>query len=100
MKLCKDCKHFTIYPYSVPMCGHPDAPRSLVDGGLQKSCHMARGMDLCCPRTEPCGPDANLFEARDPPGRIVPVPVLVNASSGEDTTTPWSTPWWRRMFGG
>lgn len=114
MKLCKDCKYMVMpnllenayagcRAYYVPMCGHPDAPRSLVDGALQKSCHMARGEDLRNPATEPCGPDAKLFEKRPPKTQTVTWSQLMDpndfGSSMGFAPIP-SRPWWRRIFGG
>lgn len=111
MKLCKDCKH-SVWPIpgasfvavsGLRMCGHPDAPRSLVDGALQKSCHMARGEDLRNPATEPCGPDAKLFEKRPPKTQTVTWSQLMDpndfGSSMGFAPIP-SRPWWRRIFGG
>jgi hypothetical protein len=89
MKLCKDCKHVAMpnpfanaylgYPaaYSVAMCRHPDAERSVVDGSLRTACVVAR-CGLGVPDQPICGPDAKLFEQREPEPEHVPQPEKSN----------------------
>jgi hypothetical protein len=73
MKLCKDCKH-CVPPsiYSLALCGHEKAERSPYDGFLVEVVHFARTQNGIC------GPDAKLFEQREPdpqinPGAVVPI---------------------------
>jgi hypothetical protein len=53
-------------PIYRPMCGHPDARRSVIDGSLLTTCVEARGVDgathlpICCQ-------EAKLFEQAPPP---------------------------------
>jgi hypothetical protein len=89
---CKDCKHCAMpnplanayvgYPaYAVPMCAHPSAPRSPVDGRALATCSNARGEGLILrAETEKldCGPDAKLFEQREPEPEHVPQPEKSN----------------------
>lgn len=106
MKLCKDCKHavWPAHPYSnyvpgianytEPMCGHPDARRSVVNGDLEVTCKVARGattiLNSC--RDVICS-EAKLFEERPPreeprPGAVVYI------------EPPFEKPsFWRRIFG-
>jgi hypothetical protein len=114
MKLCKDCKHCAMpnplanayagYPaYVMPMCGHPDAERSVVDGSLVIGCIAARSQGG--PKSI-CGPDAKLFEQREPekdhsehvPGAIT----LVSAQVGPHVkhVSWWRRTWWCQIFGG
>lgn len=81
MKLCKDCKHYvapsnpqynyahdTPY-YHMPMCGHPEARRSVVNGEFLTSCVNARGASDIGDGTTfetICGKGAELFEAPPP----------------------------------
>lgn len=78
MKLCKDCKHALMqHPhqlqqisgeyYGVPMCAHPDAPRNCVDGRLEATCFVARGVVQSLQQPTFCGPDAKLFEEKPAP---------------------------------
>jgi hypothetical protein len=59
------------------MCGHPSAPRSPVDGSALATCSNARGEGLIL-RAETevldCGPDAKLFEQREPAVSILAPP--------------------------
>lgn len=106
MKLCKDCKH-AVMPnpllnlqlacngqtaHYVPMCGHPDAKRSLVDGSLQTTCVEAResGTDkmICCN-------EAKLFEQAPPKEE----PELKTYSIVPVEVTPEKPSFWRRIFG-
>ena len=78
MKLCRDCKH-SVWPHSlaqlygqatypIPMCGHPEARRSLVNGDLLDTCAGAREDADYMKLAEPgCGRDARRFEERPPP---------------------------------
>lgn len=83
MKLCKDCKH-SVWPdpiaalygqqtYTIPMCGHPDARRSLVDGALLDSCADAREDADYVRLAEPgCGREGARFEAKPPAQEAIP----------------------------
>jgi hypothetical protein len=66
MKLCKDCKH-CVPPSisSLALCGHEKAERSPYDGCLVEVVHFARTPNGIC------GPDAKLFEQREPEPRIL-----------------------------
>jgi hypothetical protein len=98
------------YPaYVVPMCGHPSAPRSPVDGRALATCSNARGEGLILrAETEKldCGPDAKLFEQPEPekitrdmvPGAIT----VVSAQVGPHVkhVSWWRRTWWCQIFGG
>jgi hypothetical protein len=105
MKLCKDCKHYAspTHPlsqmtgapyYAHPMCSHPLAERSVVDGTLQTACIIARGAGQATDRSV-CWPDAKLFEEAPPPEPPPePKPAPVYAIPVEQSTS-----FWRRIFG-
>lgn len=123
MKLCKDCKHYVApsnpamqYPrdtpyYHMPMCGHPEARRSVVNGDFLTSCVNARGVsDIGDGKTFEtiCGKGAELFEKYEPEQHKVR---FIKLDDPNDWSSPRSIcfekykaatdkPWWRRMFGG
>lgn len=108
MKLCKDCKH-SVWPdpiaalygqktYTIPMCGHPDARRSLVEGELLDACAGAREdadyMKLADPG---CGREGSRFEER-PPQIVGAVRSMTREELGE--MYPPRKGWIARIFGG
>lgn len=109
MKLCKDCKH-SVWPhplaalygtttYLVPMCGHPDARRSLVNGDLLDTCAGAREEANYMPLAEPgCGRDATRFEER--PRAPKEEPILMGSYAAIDVERPAERSLWTRIFGG
>jgi hypothetical protein len=52
--------------YRDPMCAHPNAKLSVVDGSLQTPCVKARGEDGATDKSV-CWPDAKLFEQAPQP---------------------------------
>jgi hypothetical protein len=80
MKLCKDCKHAVMphplaqlaqyghtAPVYQPMCGRPDAERSVVDGSLKTTCESARRTITIYQTSNGICVDAKLFEQAPPP---------------------------------
>lgn len=105
MKLCKDCKHAVwpphplqqalgAPPYVTPMCGHPEAERSVVDGKLKTPCEWARGESGPGDKSV-CWPHAKLFEQAPPK----PEPEPMKPYQVVETWTPEKRTFWRRIFG-
>ena len=101
MKLCRDCKH-SVWPnplancighpgpfYRIPMCGHPDARRSLVNGDLQVECVIARSDAEIFAFNDPrrcdmiCGSDGKLFKERAPAPLPEPIRIVTKNDLGE-----------------
>jgi hypothetical protein len=104
MKLCKDCKH-CVSPsiFSLALCGHEKAERSPYDGWLVEGVHFARMPNGIC------GPDAKLFEQREPePPKVYFTeamdpnkwPAAPGGICFEKYRADTGRPWWRRIFGG
>lgn len=96
MKLCKDCKHVAMPSspymnigmgngYKEPMCGHPSAPRNLVDGALARTCASCRTGAT----DDYCGREGRMFE--DGPA---PRPFFI-----VETSAPPRRTFWQRLFG-
>lgn len=108
MKLCKDCKH-SVWPnplaamyghttYAIPMCGHPNARRSLVNGDLLDSCAGARDDAGHMKLAEPgCGREGARFEERPP--QIVGAVVKMTREEMAKMYPPRKS-WIARLFGG
>lgn len=109
MKLCKDCKHVAMpHPLATlsqyngqpqifhPMCAHPDAKRSVVDGSLQVSCFDARGEgSIGASNRSVCWPDAKLFEQRE----HAPEPEPLQSYSIVEVEMQTKKSFWRCLFG-
>jgi hypothetical protein len=99
MKLCKDCKHFKKFLH-FSLCDHPSVEHSVINGAAILECPRARA-----PAYGECGPDAKLFEQREPvpvgrPGEVAQVLAQVLEDSELWNAMIDRRPWWRRIFGG
>jgi hypothetical protein len=104
VKLCKDCAH-AVFPnesYVVPMCGHPESRRSVVNGELLTTCVTARG--VCEPmgatNESICGIEATLFMERPPAPETKPGAIIMQHGDPVCIDAVYGKSWWKRLFGG